>query len=127
MPPSFSYPRENIDLWQPIGWGEADRGKINFRRAHWVRVVARLKPGVTYEHADAQLQSVVDRLKRDYPETNKYMGASMLPLHQFLVGDTRLPLLVLLTSVALLLLIACANVGNLLLVQASGRERETSL
>src|SRR6185369_5361112 len=51
----------------------------------------------------------------------------MVPLHDFIIGDTRLPLLVLLTSVALLLLIACANVGNLLLVQAAGRERETSL
>jgi predicted permease len=55
------------------------------------------------------------------------MGASMTPLHEFLVGDTRLPLLVLLTSVAFLLLIACANVGNLLLVQASGRQREAAL
>src|SRR5205814_76298 len=55
------------------------------------------------------------------------MGAMMRPLHDYLVGDTRLPLLVLLTSVALLLLIACANVGNLLLVQAAGREREVAL
>jgi predicted permease len=92
-----------------------------------MRVIARLKPGVTREHADAQLQSVVNRLKVEYPATNKYMGATMVPLHQYLVGDTRLPLLVLLTSVAFLLLIACANVGNLLLVQASGRTRETSL
>jgi putative ABC transport system permease protein len=55
------------------------------------------------------------------------MGASMMPLHDFLIGDTRLPLLVLLTSVGLLLLVACANVGNLLLVQAAGREREAAL
>ena len=55
------------------------------------------------------------------------MGAGLMSLHRFLVGDTRLPLLVLLTSVALLLLIACANVGNLLLVQAAGREREVAL
>src|ERR1043166_5034701 len=55
------------------------------------------------------------------------MGALMMPLHDFLVGDTRLPLLVLLTSVAFLLLIACANVANLLLVQAAGRQREAAL
>ncbi len=127
MPAGFSYPRERVDVWQPIGWAQSDRADVGFRRAHWVRVVARLKPGATAEHADAQLQSVVNRLKREYPATNKFMGASMQPLHRYLVGDTRLPLIVLLTSVAFLLLIACANVGNLLLVQASGRERETSL
>jgi putative ABC transport system permease protein len=127
MPPGFSYPRERIDVWRPLGWDPASRADVTFRRAHSVRVVARLKPGVTLAHADAQLQTVVERLKREYPATNRVMGAMMLPLHQYLVGDTRLPLLVLLTSVGFLLLIACANVGNLLLVQAAARERETSL
>jgi putative ABC transport system permease protein len=127
MPPGFSYPGEQVDVWRSMEWDQKSRGEVWFRRAHSIRVVARLKPGVTIEQADAQLQTVVNRLKRDYPATNKYMGALMLPLHQFLVGDTRLPLMVLLTSVGFLLLIACANVGNLLLVQAAARERETSL
>jgi putative ABC transport system permease protein len=127
MPSGFSYPREGVDVWRTMEWDAARRGEVSFRRAHSIRVVARLKPGATLEHADAQLQTVVNRLKHDYPATNKVMGAMMLPLHQFLVGDTRLPLLVLLASVGLLLLIACANVGNLLLVQAAARERETSL
>jgi predicted permease len=123
----FAFPQRNVEIWMPIGWSPTERAQDSFRRAHWIRVVARLKPDASREHADAQLQSVVQRLKRDYPATNKYMGATMLPLHDFLVGDTRLPLLVLLTSVALLLVIACANVGNLLLVQATGRQREASL
>jgi predicted permease len=127
MPAGFSFPRENVDIWRTFEWNAKNQAGVNFRRAHYVRAVARLKPGATAQHANAQLQSVVDRLKHDYPATNKYMGAAMLPLHDFLVGDTRLPLLVLLTSVAFLLLIACANVGNLLLVQAAGREREASL
>jgi predicted permease len=127
MPEGFTYPRPAVDIWQPIGWSQSDRADVNFRRAHWVRVVARVRVGASRAHADAQLQGVVARLKHDYPATNKFMGASMQPLHEFLVGDTRLPLLVLLTSVALLLLIACANVGNLLLVQASGRHREAAL
>ena len=67
------------------------------------------------------------RLQRDYPATNRVMGAGMTPLHEFLVGDTRLPLLVLLGAVGLLLLIACANVGNLMLVKAADREREAAL
>jgi predicted permease len=127
MPSGFSYPAENIDIWLSVEWNPANRASEGFRRAHWLRAVARLKPGVTIDHARAQLGAVVDRLKRDYPATNKFMGAEMLPLHDFLVGDTRLPLLVLLTSVAFLLLIACANVGNLLLVQAATRERESAL
>jgi len=127
MPASFSFPAENIDVWLSVGWEPASRAGEGFRRAHWLRAVARLKPGASIEHARAQLGAVVDRLKRDYPATNKYMGAEMLPLHDFLVGDTRLPLLVLLTSVAFLLLIACANVGNLLLVQAAARGREAAL
>ena len=127
MPPGFTYPFENVDAWRSIGWDPADRSDVGFRRAHWVRAVARLKAGVSLQTADARLQSVVSRLKKDYPATNKYMGAMILPLQSFLVGDTRLPLLLLLTSVAFLLLIACANVGNLLLVQAAGREREAAL
>jgi predicted permease len=127
MPPTFAYPREEVDCWQSIGWNKTKRGEVSFRRAHYLRAVARLKPGVTRQHADAQLQAVVERLKREFPATNKVMGAAMMPLHDFLIGDTRLPLLILLTSVAFLLLIACANVGNLLLVQAAGREREAAL
>ena len=127
MPPGFDYPQEGVDTWQPIEWDKTKTGEVGFRRAHYMRAVARLKPGVTEAQANAQLQAVVARLKTEYPATNKYMGALMLPLHDYLVRDTRLPLLVLLTSVAFLLLIACANVGNLLLVQAAGREREVSL
>ena len=127
MPPTFAYPREQVDCWQSIEWDKSKTAEVSFRRAHYMRAVARLKPGVTQAHAAAELEAVVDRLKREYPATNKVMGAAMMPLHDFLVGDTRLPLLILLTSVAFLLLIACANVGNLLLVQAAGRERETAL
>ena len=127
MPASFDYPNEKVDLWGPLGWDPSNRQKVFFRRAHWLTVVARLKPGVTDAAANAQLQAVVKRLQRDYPNTNRVMGAGMTPLHEFLVGNTRLPLLVLLGAVGLLLLIACANVGNLMLVKASDREREAAL
>jgi len=127
MAEGFGFPTEKVDLWQPTAWNPANRGQAFFRQGHWLNVVARVKPGESADAANAQLQAVVNRLKRDYPETNRYMGAGMTPLHAFLVGDTRLPLLVLLGAVALLLLIACANVGNLLLVKAAGREREAAL
>src|SRR5690348_9922382 len=127
MPPSFGYPREELDVWLPMRWSPTDRTQVFFRRAHNLRVVARLRRGVSLERANVELQTVVHRLQRQYPETNTHMGAGMTPLHEFLVGDTRLPLLVLLGAVSLLLLIACANVGNLLLVRAAGREREAAL
>ena len=127
MPPGFDYPNEKVDLWGPFAWDPASRQRPSFRRAHWLTVVARLKPGTSELTANAQLQAVVKRLQADYPETNRVMGAGMTPLHEFLVGDTRLPLLVLLGAVGLLLLIACANVGNLMLVKAADREREAAL
>ena len=127
MPASFQYPNEKTDLWQAWGWAQENRARVSFRRAHYLTVVARLKPGVTEVAANNQFQAVVKRLQTDYPATNKLMGAGMTPLHEFLVGDTRTPLLVLLGAVALLLLIACANVGNLMLVKAAGREREAAL
>lgn len=126
-PPSFVFPDESVELWLPTRWNAEDRSQLWFRRAHWLHAVARLRPGVSLERADAELQTVVRRLQLLYPETNTHMGAGMTPLHQYLVGDTRLPLLVLLSAVSLLLLIACANVGNLLLVRAAGREREAAL
>ena len=126
-PAGFSFPVEGIDVWVPQAWKPEVRSQVFFRQAHFVRAVARLAPGASIATADAQLQAVANRLKAQYPGTNRYMGAGLTPLHDFLVGDTRLPLLVLLAAVALLLLISCANVGNLLLVRAAGRERETAL
>lgn len=124
---SYEFPNPKVDVWTPMGWKPTDRSQDWFRRAHWLGVVARLKPGVTLDGADAQFQGVVRQLQIEYPKTNRVMGADLMPLQQFLTGNVRTPLLILLGAVALLLLIACANVGNLLLVQALGRERESAL
>ena len=127
MPEQLAFPSEDIALWVPTAFDPANRTKVFFRRAHWMHAFARLRAGVSLARGDAQLQQVAARLQRQYPETNTRMGAGMTPLHDFLVGDTRRPLVVLLAAVGLLLLIACANIGNLLLVHAAGRERETAL
>jgi putative ABC transport system permease protein len=127
MPAGFRFPGMDADVWTTTGWSADQRTQVSFRRGHYLRAIARLKPGVSLDGANAQLQVVVNRLKRDYPATNRVMGAGMTPLQDFLVGNTRQPLLVLMGSVALLLLIACANVGNLLLIQTAGRGREAAL
>ncbi len=127
MPPGFVYPTADVDGWRPMGWRVGVKSQPFFRRAHWVRPIARLRAGATVEQARAQLATVAHRLQRDYPELDRNMDAGLTPLHRFLVGDTRTPLLVLLAAVGVLLLIACANVGNLLLVHALGRERESAL
>lgn len=98
-----------------------------FRRAHWVRPIARLAPGVTHEAANEQLQVVVRRLQEQYPETNRVMGAGMMPLRDFLIRKERTALLMLFGAVGLLLLLSCANVANLTLVRASERGRELAL
>jgi putative ABC transport system permease protein len=108
-----------------MAWSRQQEIHVSFRRAHWLHAAARLRDGVTPEQASAGLQVVVQRLQRDFPETNTNMGAGFLSLHRFLVGDVRQHLVALQAAVALLLLIACANVGNLLLVRAADRERES--
>src|SRR5690606_14637368 len=104
-----------------------DRTAVYFRRAHWVETIARLAPGATLESAEAELQTVVRQLAGEYPATNRVMGAHVYPLHSFLVGDVRTPLLLLMGAVLLLLLVACANAGNLVLVRAAGRQRELAV
>jgi putative ABC transport system permease protein len=86
-----------------------------------------MKDGVTPERANADLQAIVKKLQRQYPATNAQMGAGLTPVRDWIVGDVKKPLLILLGASIVLLLIACANVGNLLLVHAVSRTREMSL
>jgi putative ABC transport system permease protein len=127
MPDRFSFPDPKLDVWVAMGWDPTTRSAAFFRRAHWFRAIARLTPAASIEQADAELQGVMSRLEKTYPAINTHMGAGLTPLHEFIIGDTRRPLFVMLGAAALLLLIACANVGNLLIVRALGREREVSL
>jgi predicted permease len=127
MPEGFALPTPSTDVWLPMLWAADDRTALYFRRAHWVRVIGRLKPGVSMGAATAELRAVAKQLETEYPATNLRMDAGMTPIREWIVGDTKKPLVVLLSAAAVLLLIACVNVGNLLLVHALGRSRDVSL
>jgi putative ABC transport system permease protein len=133
LPASFSMPMTaDAELWMT-----GDRGiprSFPFpgditavRDSHIITVVGRLAAGSTREQAQAQLSGVMVELSAQYPQSNAGLGVNVLPLHEEIVGDVRPLILLLQVAVALLLLIACANVAHLLLGQAAGRQAEMSL
>lgn len=123
MGPNFRRP-DWAKIWTPIALTNAERA---VRGEHHFLAVARLRPGVTLRQAQSDMDLISRRLEKQFPEDDKGWGAVVVPLRQEMVGDVRPALLILLGAVALVLLIACANISNLILARALVRRKEMAI
>jgi predicted permease len=120
-PPSFVFLGREIDYWVPMQFSPEEAAT---RRNHYLTVVARLRPGVTVEAARADMQAIARRLGERYPDSNRGIGAVVVPIREEVLGDTRVQVIALAIAAAAIVLIACANLASLLLARALVRRGE---
>jgi putative ABC transport system permease protein len=120
-PASFVFLNREVDYWIPM---RLPPPLANTRNSHFLLVVARLKPGVPVETADREMKAIAAQLTFEYPESNRDVGAVVVPIREQILGDTRVEVLVLMIAAAAIVLIACANLASLLLSRAWTRRGE---
>ena len=124
MPPEFAHPSSRTVLWTPLA---LPPDFFSDRKDHALRVFGRLKAGISFRRAEAEMDAIAKQLAREYPDNDAGMGVELWPIRDFYVGDRKTSLVLLQTTVLGMLLIACVNVANLLLARGSAREREVAL
>jgi len=125
MPPGFELPMNpDAEIWTPLVFTPDE---LTHRNSHYLKVLGRLKPGVSMDQANAEMTTIASQLQQEYPKSNESTGAAVYSLHAEIVGEIRKPLLIFLGAVAFILLIACANVANLMLARAAARQREIAV
>jgi putative ABC transport system permease protein len=123
MPPNFKYP-STVELWTPLALPASFLTNYDDTP---LRIMARVKPGVTLKQAQTQMDSIEQRIAREHPQTDTGNSVTLVSLREEIAGDVKLPLLILLGAVGFVLLIACANIASLVLARAAGRRKEIAI